>query len=364
MAYSAAPRLLIVADSPMQRIAIADAVSRSGFDVLHNIHSDRLKSEHCTLSPTLWLLDVEDEDKVLDLLGDDAPLMVGITPAPPPINKAAYLKWVKSLSAKLNKVLGDAAPLLVFEEEPVEAENQQVDTELKIPPNANPSYITGTVPPNWQYVCVLAASMGGPEAVKRFLDNVPVTLPVAFVLVQHIDPNMQSVLPRVLGRHNGWKFDTEKNFSSQQPNEELRILPNLQLEKGRVLIVPAVRQLDFGDCGEVFAHAPLKKNSQKYKPWPGQYQPSINDVMRRAAEAFRSRLITIVFSGMGDDGSSAVTTVQETRGIIWAQTSGSCICSSQPDNVRASGQVSFNGTPEMLAEHLQQFIAEQSISMS
>jgi len=369
MAYSAAPRLLIVADSPMQRIAIADAVSRSGFDVLHNIHSNRLKSEHCELLPSLWLLDVEDEDKVLDLLGDDAPLMVGITPAPPPINKSAYHKWVNSLSAKLNKILGDAAPLLTFDEEDSDEDlEQQIETksEADLPAlhNADPRYITGSVTPDWEYVCVLAASMGGPEAVKRFLDIVPVTLPVAFVLVQHIDPNMQAVLPRVLGRHNAWKFDTEKNFTSQPPDDDQRIFPNLHLAKGHILVVPAVRQLDFGDCGEVFAHEPIHPDSGKYKPWPGQYQPSINDVMRRAAEAFRSRLITIIFSGMGDDGSAAVTTVQEARGTIWAQSSGSCVCSSQPDNVRASGQVSFNGTPEVLAEHLQQFIAEKSISMS
>lgn len=362
----------------MQRIAIADAVSRSGFDVLHNIHSDRLKSEHCALSPNLWLLDVEDEDEVLDVLGNDAPLMVGITPAPAPTNKDAYQKWVNSLSSKLTKVLGDAKPLLptdreTFEESSIESSETQLEKSTLIPvlPDDDfpileeviPHYITGQVAPNWQYVCVLAASMGGPEAVKRFLDHVPVTLPVAFVLVQHIDPNMQSVLPRVLGRHNSWKFDTEKNFASQELDEELRILPNLHLTKGHVLVVPALRQIDFGHCGEVFAY-PIDEHSGKYKPWSGQYQPSINDVMRRAAEAFGSRLITIVFSGMGDDGSAAVSAVQETRGVIWAQTSGSCVCASQPDNVRASGQVSFNGTPEILAEHLQQFIAEQSISMS
>ncbi len=385
MMHFAAPRLLIVADNPMQRIAIADAVERSGFDVLHNIHSSRLKSEHCELSPNLWLLDVEDEDEVLDLLGDDAPLMIGITQAPSPVNKKAYDKWVQSLSLKLNKVLGDAAPLLTAIDEDSNEDSDESINEgflgtkilfedgsqesLSEPDlhvavhNKNRNYVTGTVAPNWQYVCVLAASMGGPEAVKRFLDCVPVTVPVAFVLVQHIDPNMQAVLPRVLGRHNEWKFDTERNFAVPPSGDGSAIYPNLQLLKGRVLVVPALRQIDFGNCGEVFAHQSLSSDSVRYEPWPGQYQPSINDVMRRAAEAFGSRLITIVFSGMGDDGSAAVSTVQETRGIIWAQTSGSCVCSSQPDNVRASGQVSFNGSPEVLAEHLQQFIAEQSISM-
>ncbi len=381
MMHFAAPRLLIVADNPMQRIAIAEAVERSGFDVLHNIHSSRLKSEHCELLPNLWLLDVEDEDEVLDFLGDDAPLMIGITQAPSPVNKKAYDRWVQSLSQKLNKVLGEAAPLLTMIDEdhiddvdvsvahlsiPAHEEelNQQSESvEVMLNQSKNRSYVTGITPPNWQYVCVLAASMGGPEAVKRFLDHLPVTLPVAFVLVQHIDPNMQAVLPRVLGRHNEWQFDTEKNFAQLPDEQGSSIYPNLQLMKGHILIVPALRQIDFGDCGEVFAHPSLSSDFVQYEPWPGQYKPSINDVMRRAAEAFGSRLITIVFSGMGDDGSAAVSKVQETRGIIWAQTAGSCVCSSQPDNVRASGQVSFNGSPEVLAEHLQQFIAEQSISV-
>jgi chemosensory pili system protein ChpB (putative protein-glutamate methylesterase) len=372
MMHFAAPRLMIVADNPMQRIAIAEAVGLSGFDVLHNIHSSRLKTEHCELSPNLWLLDVEEEGDVLDLLGDDAPLMMGITQAPSPVEIKAYNKWVKSLSLKLIKILGDAAPLLKIEDEDLVEGKDIVATQLSqlqsepvavLVHNKNKVYVTGTVQPNWQYVCVLAASTGGPEAIKCFLDNLPVTVPVALVLVQHIDPNMQAVLPRILGRHNEWQFDTEKNFSIPTNDDGSLIYPNLQLMKGRVLIVPALRQIDFKDCGEVFAHQPESSNPIRYEPWPSQYKPSINDVMRRAAGAFGSRLITIVFSGMGDDGSAAVSTVQETRGIIWAQTSDSCVCSSQPDNVRASGQVSFNGSPEVLAEHLQQFIAEQSISM-
>ena len=374
MMHFAAPRLLIVADNPLQRIAIAEAVERSGFEILHNIHSSSLKSEHCELLPHLWLLDVEEEIEVLDFLGDDAPLMVGITPAPSPDNKKAYNKWVQSLSLKLNKILGDAAPLLIIEDEDLVA-STDVAVDLSLSPlqpepvaagvvqNKNKNYVTGIAPPNWQYVCILAASMGGPEAVKRFLDSLPVTVPVALVLVQHIDPKMQAVLPRILGRHNEWQFDTEKDFSIPPNDDGSLIYPNLKLMKGRVLVVPALRQIDFGDCGEVFAQQSESSDPIRYTPWSGHYKPSINEVMRRAAGVFGSRLITIVFSGMGDDGSAAVSTVQETRGIIWAQTSGSCVCSSQPDNVRASGQVSFNGTPEVLAEHLQQFIAEQAISM-
>ncbi len=411
--YSDSPQLFIVADNPLQRIALADAMMRCGFDVLHNIHSNRLKAEHCDLLPSLWLLDVEHDDQVLDLIGDDAPLMIGITRAPSPVHQKAYAHWVKTLSDKVTKFLGNAPPLLTeiiehawpddvaesqqivalkledefvcmateghddqsvlsvkgkgqvghplhqnFDESSHEGINENNSENSAI--NLNPADEANDIfSADWQYVCILAASMGGPEAVKRFLDRVPVSVPVTFILVQHIDPNMQSVLPRVLSRHNAWQFDTEQKFIEQDGVPQ----PSLFLKAGHVLLVPAARQIDFGANGEVFAFEQIETDPVKYEPWPGHYQPSINEVMRRAAEAFGPRLMTIVFSGMGDDGSAAVDDVLGVHGVIWAQTASSCVCASQPDQVRASGKVSFNGSPEVLAEHLQQFINEQSISV-
>ena len=400
MMHADSPQLFIVADNPLQRIALADAMMQCGFDVLHNIHSNRLKPEHCHLLPSLWLLDVEHDDDVLDMIGDDAPLMIGITRAPSPVHQKAYAHWVKTLSDKVIKFLGDAPPLLTeiiefvpevetaalqpaeslqmsepqlvimegAEDRPARHVNSHGQAahppghsknQNRVPVNVEADELHHSGSTGWQYVCILAASMGGPEAVKRFLDRVPVSVPVTFILVQHIDPNMQSVLPRVLSRHNAWQFDTEQSFTEQDGV----LQPSLFLKVGHVLLVPAARQIDFGVNGEVFAFEQIESDPVKYEPWPGHYQPSISEVMRRAAEAFGSRLMTIVFSGMGDDGSDAVDDVQSVHGVIWAQTASSCVCASQPDHVRASGKVSFNGTPEVLAEHLQQFINEQSISI-
>jgi chemosensory pili system protein ChpB (putative protein-glutamate methylesterase) len=359
------PRLVIVADNLTQRFAISEAVRRCGFDVLHSLDSKQLKLEHRDLSPDLWLLDVYDEDTVLELLGEDAPLMMGIPQVPPSTNKKAFDQWVNSLSLKLNQVLGHPAPLLTIEVEdfvetgsPNDMAVQPIRALSALPIRQDFEIkhdATASMPPDWQYVCVLAASMGGPEAVKLFLDHLPITVPVALVLVQHIDPKMQAVLPRILGRHNDWQFDTEKDFAVVEDQVSSKY-PNSRLMRGRVLVVPAQRQIDFGYGGEVFAHQAISANSTQYEPWPGQYQPSINDVIRRAAGAFGPRLITIVFSGMGDDGSHAVKTIKETGGVIWAQSSLSCVCSSQPDNIRASGEVSFSGSPDALAKHLQQFM--------
>ncbi len=447
IADPAVPQLFIVADNPLQRIALAEVVARSGFEVLYNISSERLTAALCQSSPSLWLVDVTDEDTVLEAIGYDQPFMIGITRAPSPVQQRAYASWVNGFSAKLNKLLGEAPPLLMeFVEEPevvavdipegrsVSTTHSKIETkiaetkraeakgsetrlsetrlsEIRLPetkpdggspdvakstldmaldawldeaaatlPQASnaqavtvktpaadavspaPAFVAPVVLPvsapapavseiDWQYVCVLAASMGGPEAVKRFLDAVPMDAPVTFVLVQHIDANMQAVLPRILGRHNVWHFKTEKDFATNPAQ------PSLYLQRGHVLIVPALRQIRFGSQGEVYADEHIQSDPLMYEPWPGIYRPSIDEVMRRAAEAYGTRLITIVFSGMGDDGSAAVLEVNERQGQVWAQTADSCVCASQPDSVREAGHVEFNGTPEALARYLAAMVA-------
>lgn len=312
------PRLFIVADRPLQRIALAEMIQSCGFDIVDNLPPDRLQALHFTTNPDLWLLDVVDQDSILERIGFDAPVMFGIDAAPQLTDRQAYGKWMRVLSRKLIKLLGHPPPLLLCDDQP---ESTIVVVEEQ---------------PSWQYVCVLAASMGGPNAVKAFLDALPsdLDLPVAFLYVQHIDPYMQELLPRILVRQNNWRSRLIKD----EP---------VLLTAGEILIVPATRMLSMDAKGLL---TPLDTR------WPGQYQPSINEVLLRASQAFSDRLLTIVFSGMGEDGIQAAQQVTQQHGLIWAQTAISCDCSSQPDAMRATGQVTFNGSPEMLAQKLQVFL--------
>lgn len=312
------PRLFIIADRPLQRIALAEMIQSCGFDIVDNLPPDRLQALHFTTNPDLWLLDVVDQDSILERIGFDAPVMFGIDAAPQLTDRQAYGKWMRVLSRKLIKLLGHPPPLLLCDDQP---ESTIVVIEAQ---------------PSWQYVCVLAASMGGPNAVKAFLDALPsdLDLPVAFLYVQHIDPYMQELLPRILVRQNNWRSRLIKD----EP---------VLLTAGEILIVPATRMLSMDAKGLL---TPLDTR------WPGQYQPSINEVLLRASQAFSDRLLTIVFSGMGEDGIQAAQQVTQQHGLIWAQTAVSCDCSSQPDAMRATGQVTFNGSPEMLAQKLQVFL--------
>lgn len=319
-----APRLFIVADRPLQRIALAEMIQSCGYEIVDNLPPDRLQALHLGSQPDLWLLDVVDQEAVLERIGFDAPVMFGIDAAPQLTDRQAYGRWMRVLSRKLIKLLGHPPLLLSDNDELVSVENEVEKL------------------PSWRYVCVLAASMGGPNAVKAFLDALPSDVPVAFLYVQHIDPYMQELLPRILVRQNSWRSRLIKDE------------PAL-LTAGEILIVPAIRMVSMSANGLL---TPLETR------WPGQYQPSINEVLLRASQAFGDRLLTIVFSGMGDDGSQAAEQVTQQRGLIWAQTAATSDCASQPDAMRATGKVTFNGSPETLAQKLQVFLEIQAMEQT
>src|SRR5204862_7597329 len=48
----------------------------------------------------------------------------------------------------------------------------------------------------------VGASAGGIEACGQLLDNIPPDKGLSFVIVQHLDPDHESVLPEILARHS------------------------------------------------------------------------------------------------------------------------------------------------------------------
>lgn len=313
------PKLIIVADDARQRHALTDVSQSCGFEIMHCVASRQFDATLAQQQPDLWIIDVDKEDDLLELIGFEQPMLMGMTVAPSFTEQLLYKRWKQAIGRKLLSLLSDKVPVL----------NHSVMLNSARGSHAEKILHGKRLPAAWRVV-LLAASMGGLEAVKAFLDKVSPDLPVIFLLVQHIDPYMQSQLPRILSRHNQWPF-------------EILNQPEMCLDRGKVYIVPAQHQISFDRQGRVL----MQTDS-----WPGAYRPSITAMIHRASTVFGNQLLTIVFSGMGNDGSHSAAYQVNCGGKIWAQTSDSCASPSQPDQMRATGQVCFNETPEGLAHQL------------
>jgi chemosensory pili system protein ChpB (putative protein-glutamate methylesterase) len=181
-----------------------------------------------------------------------------------------------------------------------------------------------------QRVWVLGASIGGPQAVKQFLDALPSGLPVAFVLVQHIGANFVGLLAEQLNRESPFEVYCAT---------EGRVLCNSQ-----VAVVPVDQRLVINSVSEL-ALLPAGH---------GTYNPSIDVAMMDVAERYGADAGAILFSGMGDDGLRGARLIIERGGVVWAQDADSCVISTMTDHVRHAGLVSVNGPPQELAKRLVQ----------
>ena len=91
------------------------------------------------------------------------------------------------------------------------------------PPRGHPFPIVG-----------VGASAGGLDAFRRLLKALPGDTGMAFVLVQHLDPHHESLLPEILATSTAMPVRTVENGMAVCPNEVFVIPPNatMVLEDG------------------------------------------------------------------------------------------------------------------------------------
>ncbi len=178
-------------------------------------------------------------------------------------------------------------------------------------------------------VWVLGSSIGGPQAVRRFLGAIPGNLPVAFVLAQHIGKGFEELLARQLNRSS--EFDVMYAESGHQ------------LRHRQVVITPVNKRVLVDRLGCLL----LKPADPG-----GIYTPSIDAAMIDMAVHYGKMSGAIIFSGMGRDGMQGCRVMAARGATVLAQDAETCVVSGMPDAARRCGVVSFSGTPEQLAEKL------------
>lgn len=338
MTDCAAVRVAVVADTPLQRHILQQLLVKQGYQVVLNSapqHLDQSALEHCVTD--LWLYETVSSNDTLCpsleyfLAEPSAPVLFG-EGAAPALGTEDYPRWERSLLKKIVQLTGHitpAATVVPVLDQPLPTANRLRSIEL--PQYFHKHPVDNTQPA--QQVWLLAASMGGPQAVKAFLDVLPQGLPLGFIYAQHIDAAFEGHLPQAVGRHSQWSV----RLLAEHPF----------VRAGEVVIAPIQQELTFAHD-----HSLLMRD----KPWSGPYQPSIEQMMRNLAQHYGAACGVIVFSGMGDDGSCAASYVQQQGAQIWTQSADSCACSSMPDSVRAVAGSVFSGNPEELAYELVQYL--------
>ncbi|HUR83023.1 MAG TPA: chemotaxis response regulator protein-glutamate methylesterase [Thermoanaerobaculia bacterium] len=165
---------------------------------------------------------------------------------------------------------------------------------------------------------VIGSSTGGPPALQHVFSSLP-RLPVPVVVAQHMPPTFTRLFAERVNKLTAW------DVKEAQDGE--------MLEPGTVYIAPGGQQSEIRRIAEglqirVFA-AGLSD----------LHAPSVDRLFRSASDACRERLVAIVMTGMGDDGSDSIRTVKERGGRTIAESSDSAIIFGMPAEAIRTGAV-------------------------
>ncbi|WP_283788946.1 chemotaxis protein CheB [Bermanella sp. WJH001] len=320
-------KLAVVAEDSLHIHRLRRAIEDFGCEVI-SLSPQSLQLKGFDLDVSAWLVDLREDDELLDAFCElEQPVLLGFEAAPS-AQTPEYPRWEKRLYAKLKNLIGKDFITAGNTQASITAIEQLAPQSTAIP---LPENLIGDSENQAQNVFVIGSSLGGPEAVKAFLDALPKGLPVGFIYGQHIDAQFVPVLAQVLGRHAHFKLRIAQQDSV--------------IRNGEMLIVPADKEVGFQQ-GQVQIYD---------RPWPGPYGPSVDQLIVNTLKGFPQAGV-ILFSGMGNDGAEAVSQLDASRTQIWAQSSETCASAAMPDASRETGAVNFSGSPQQLAQHLVEHI--------
>ncbi|MEG4117239.1 chemotaxis protein CheB [Microcoleus sp. N9_B4] len=174
----------------------------------------------------------------------------------------------------------------------------------------------------------IAASAGGLEAFTGLLSHLPIDTGMAFVLIQHLDPNHKSLLSEILARTTQMPVNEVEDGVVVEPNQVYVIPPNTKM-----VLSKGVLQL-----------SPREKIYGKYMPGDAFFTSLAIDRGHKA--------IAVVLSGGDGDGSLGLKAIKAAGGMTFAQCQSTAKFDSMPNTAVATGNVDFVLPPEKIAEEL------------
>lgn len=161
----------------------------------------------------------------------------------------------------------------------------------------------------------MGASAGGLEAFQNFLMATPADAGLAYVLVQHLDPNHESMLADLLSRRTPMPVRQVTDGMAIEPNHVYLIPPNasLVIEKARLWLS------DFSE--------------------PRGFRRPIDVFFRSLAIDQGSNAACVVLSGTGGDGSEGLRAVKEAGGLTLVQEPETAKYDGMPKSAVATGLV-------------------------
>jgi len=170
-----------------------------------------------------------------------------------------------------------------------------------------------------QHVVLIASSTGGPAALMEMFGAFPEAPGCAFLVAQHMPPGFTRGFAERLNRM------TSLRALEAEGGEEL--------EAGTVLVAPGGSHLELASLGaRVVTRVRAAEDGDKYSP-------SGDRLFKSAAKHFGAHALSVVLTGMGDDGREGVQAIKAAGGSVIAESESTAVIFGMPHQAICTGVV-------------------------
>jgi two-component system chemotaxis response regulator CheB len=165
---------------------------------------------------------------------------------------------------------------------------------------------------------VIGVSTGGPQALKHLVPRLPPDFPVPVAIVLHMPVGFTELFAHSLR-------DASRLAVAEAREGE-------QVRPGVVLIAPAGYHLTFErrPDGSVTTHLSLH-------PLNTPHRPAVDVLFRSAAEVYGNRVLAVILTGMGADGTKGAGWVKAQGGRVFSEAEETCVVFGMPRSVVEAG---------------------------
>lgn len=166
-------------------------------------------------------------------------------------------------------------------------------------------------------VLAIGASTGGPDALNTVLSSLPESLPVPVVVVQHMPPLFTRLFAERLDRSCALTV--------------VEATDGLVLRPGTVLIAPGDHHL------EVVRKGTQVVSRLQDGPPENFCRPAVDVMFRSVAKAYGDGTLSVVLTGMGQDGRRGAEEIRSSGGQVLAQDAATSVVWGMPGAVTEAG---------------------------
>ncbi|MEO7308747.1 MAG: chemotaxis protein CheB, partial [Ferruginibacter sp.] len=194
--------------------------------------------------------------------------------------------------------------------------------------------------PNIFPVVGIGASAGGLDAFKKLLKAIPEDSGMAYVLVQHLDPKHESLLPELLQKVTKLPV--------------LEITDDIKVHPDHIYVIPSNKMMVATDGVLLLKPRPVKSNTERNLP--------IDLFFTSLAEVHQEHAIGVVLSGTASDGTQGLKAIKDHGGITFAQDEASAEYEGMPHSAVQAGVVDFILPPQEIPKKLLEIINKTILS--